>query len=743
VVAVSGSASAGWLQKSSDDENFREASHQPGEAAGQVAAAADGRYVGVERVFPRLRFNRPVFLTGAGDGSGRIFIVEQDGVIRVFGGNDHPEPDGPGQSSVFLDIRQKVNRRGNEEGLLGLAFHPDFADNGQFFVHYSLKSEPRGREGAPNVLARYCVDPADPDRANPDSEEVIFRQPQPYSNHNGGMIAFGPDGHLYVSLGDGGSANDPHGHGQDLSTLLGAIIRIDVNRAIGEERYAIPDDNPFVDTPRARPELWAVGLRNVWRFSFDRESGLLLAADVGQDRIEEVNVIEKGGNYGWNRFEANSDFNLDTRLVSGRHVPPVAMYGRSEGISITGGYVYRGEDYPQLRGKYFYGDYVSGNLWALSGNQSGDYTSELVRRTGRSIASFGEDDRGELYLVSFDGGIYRIVATDQPEDTFADWPRRLSETGFLSVINEQAAEAMGKLQELSRFVAEEYVPYELNAPFWSDGAGKQRFIRLPEGQRLKYTDEGTWEIPVGTVLVKQFSGSSLGRDTPFETRIIKRTEAGWQAATYVWNQALEKTGEIEAHLLPAGKQFEVYQRQGRTWQITSWHAPSSAECASCHVSTAGFVLGLNTAQLNRDVDGQNQLLRWQEQVLLELPVDFDLQQAPRYHALHDQSSTLESRVRTWLDVNCAMCHQPNGPGNANIDLRFATALPATGMVGQPPAQGDFGIADAMILAPGHPDKSLLWHRVRTLGSGRMPNIGSNRVDETAVSLIRQWIEAMP
>ena len=285
------------------------------------------------------------------------------------------------------------------------------------------------------------------------------------------MIEFGPDGFLYVTLGDGGAANDPEGNGQKLSSMLGSIIRIDVDHTQSDLNYAIPDDNPFVDVEGARPELWAIGLRNVWRFSFDRETGELFAADVGQDKIEEVNIIEKGGNYGWNRFEANSDFNLETELAIGEHAKPVAMYERSWGISITGGYVYRGDDYPELQGKYFYGDYVSGNLWALAKNDQGEYEDELVRRTGRSIASFGEDDRGELYILSFDGGIYRVVSTAEPENTFADWPKKLSETGLLVSMKEAT-------------FSPDLIPYELNAPFWSDEAAKQRYIKLPPGEKM-------------------------------------------------------------------------------------------------------------------------------------------------------------------------------------------------------------------------------------------------------------------
>ena len=688
----------------------------------EPAAEPAAPFVGISRVWPNLRFERPVFLTGAGDGSGRIFVVEQQGVIRVFKKTAGQDTSSVKSSSVFLDIRELVNRQGNEEGLLGLAFHPDFKNNGQFFVHYSSRrNKPKKLSGvAPNVISRFVVSADDPDVADVDSEEIILGQKQPYRNHNGGMIAFGPDGYLYASFGDGGFKDDPQGNGQKLSSWLGSIIRIDVDRKQDRAKYAVPADNPFVGQAKVRPELWAIGLRNVWRFSFDRDDGTLFAADVGQNRFEEVNVITKGGNYGWNRYEANDDFDRKTKLTLDENIKPVASYGREWGISITGGYVYRGKDFPQLQGYYFYGDYVSGNLWSLKKTADGKYHNSLARRTGRSIASFGEDDEGELYLVSFDGGIYRVVVTSEPEDTFADWPKLLSDTDFyVSTADKKLSPRM--------------IPYMVNAPFWSDGADKQRYLMLPDGEKLGYRDVGSWEVPVGTTLLKNFEVRRDSRRRPIETRLIKRVESGWESATYVW----DRKGK-DAELLPSGKQFELGLGHG----LTTWHAPSSSECASCHVDAAGYVLGLNTAQLNRQLDDKNQITILQENGWLELPADFDLASAAKFHSAADESGTLEQQVRTYLDVNCAMCHQPTGPGNANIDLRYEVALEKTRMIDELPAQGDMGIAGARVVSRGNPDKSLLLKRIETLGAGRMPVIGSNVVDEAAVELIREWIESL-
>ncbi len=669
--------------------------------------------IGVERAFPLLRFERPVFLAGAGDASGRIFVVEQDGVIRWFDGDD------PSSSALFLDIRDRVNRRGNEEGLLGLAFHPRFAENGTFFVHYSSS-----RSDMTSTISRFRVSETDPKRADGGSEEVLFEEKQPYRNHNGGMLAFGPDGYLYISLGDGGAANDPHGNGQNLETVLGAILRIDVDDSEDGLRYAIPDDNPFAyEEEGVRRELWAFGLRNVWRFAFDRDNGDLWAGDVGQNRFEEILLIEEAGNYGWNANEGLERFS-NAEISLGEPIEPVAAYGRDLGISVTGGYVYRGKRHPALIGSYFYGDYASGNLWRLVRNDEGGFESQLVRRTGRSISSFGEDDEGELFLTSFDGGIYRIVPTASPEDTFASWPIRLSETGVFASVPE------GRL-------GEHMIPYEINVPFWSDGAAKQRYIGLLEGGVLEYQRHGAWEVPVGALLVKNFEIKDLGRSRTLETRMILRTSQGWKAATYVW----DASGN-EAQLAVEGRQFELYPGA----LVRTWHAPSASECVSCHTASSGFVLGLTTAQLNRTVDGANQIEAMARRELVQVPDDFDPQTAPRFPAdladLPTQSAELERHARAWLDVNCAMCHQPRGTGNASIDLRWQTPLAETRMLNEPPSQGDLGLADPRILASGKPGQSLLLHRVETLGDGRMPNVATNIVDADGVRLLRAWIEAL-
>jgi len=681
-----------------------------------VAEDDDGQHVGIERAFSRLRFNRPVYLTGAGDDSGRLFVVEHAGIVRWFSQTEENPI-----SRVFLDISDRVSRRGNEEGLSGFAFHPRFKDNGFVFCHYSSDRQRTGdKDVATSIISRFKISDA-PNVVDPTTEEILLTIPQPFENHNGGAMQFGNDGYLYFSLGDGGG-NNPMGNGQRLSSMHGAINRIDVDSAANGKPYGIPADNPFASDPQAAPELFAIGLRNVWRFSIDRKTGELWAGEVGQQRTEEVNIVQKGGNYGWDRYEASDDYKKETKLAIDRHDKPVASYDHKWGGSISGGYVYRGKKFPALDGSYFFGDYMSGNLWRTRKDKTGEYQTELVRRTGRSIVSFGEDDEGELFLLSFDGGVYRIVLTDRPEDTFKDWPAKLSETGLFTSLATQTP-------------AENLVAYEVNVPFWSDNAEKSRFFVLPEGKSLGYRSNGSWEVPVGTTLVKNFNITIERRKRILETRLIKRIDDGWEAATYVW----DKKGQ-DAELLPNGKQVEIGGLRTRQ----SWHAPSSSECASCHVDAAGYVLGLSTAQLNRSsADGKsNQIEDWVRKGFVNLPADVNLETANRFCSPYDENADLEARARVWLDVNCAMCHQPEGPGNANVDLRYATSLEGTKMIDVRPAQGDLGIVDAKLIAPGHPERSLIVHRIETLGQGRMPMIGSNLVDEKAVKLLNEWIQSM-
>lgn len=358
--------------------------------SGTPAAFARPLSIELRPAFGTERFSAPLGLEAAPD-SEALFVVEQGGQISRL----TPTPGGF-ERILFLDISKRVIARG-ERGLLGLAFHPRFHSNGLFFVHYS--EAPTGD----TVIARYRT--GSDRRGDPASEERILEVKQPYANHNGGQIRFGPDGLLYIGLGDGGSAGDPENRAQDRSTMLGKILRIDVDHTDPGLRYRIPADNPF-RAPGERGEIYALGLRNPWRFSFDRLRGALWAADVGQNAWEEIDRVEKGGNYGWNALEGNTCFKPRIFCSPERYQAPIYVYPHSEGASITGGFVYRGTELPALVGRYIYGDFISGKIWALSLDGK---SNELLLDTELTISSFGEDRAGELYVIAYgDGVVHRL-----------------------------------------------------------------------------------------------------------------------------------------------------------------------------------------------------------------------------------------------------------------------------------------------------------------------------------------------
>jgi glucose/arabinose dehydrogenase len=378
--------------------------------------------VGVKEAFPH-RFNRPVFLRSVPRRAQTpsveyLAVVEQAGVIWVF--ENDPEVS---RKKVFLDLQKKVHSEGNEEGLLGLAFHPRFVENGYFYVYYShFEDSIRS-----SILSRFTCTSRETLLVDPASEKRIMKIPQPYSNHNGGALEFGSDAYLYIALGDGGFANDPHHFGQDLSELLGSILRIDVDRSESGRAYGIPPDNPFIGVPEACPEIWAYGLRNPWRFSFDRKTGQLWAGDVGQNLWEEIDIIVKGGNYGWKLREGAHSFSSRLFAPSSALIEPIFEYNHSQGVSITGGYVYRGTEFPELYGAYIYGDFQSRQVWALWYDGQKVIENRPIFLCPHYLASFGESAQGELYLCAFDGKIYKMVA--QSPKKKKSFPEKLSQTG--------------------------------------------------------------------------------------------------------------------------------------------------------------------------------------------------------------------------------------------------------------------------------------------------------------------------
>ncbi len=677
------------------------------------------------RAFASLTFSRPVFLTAAPDGTDRLFVVEQDGRVLVF-----PNRDNVAVSEVrtFLVLRASaggpVSREGNEEGLLGLAFDPRYATNRTFYIHYSAASPRR------SVFVRYQTQAANPDAADLTTAQVILTVDQPYDNHNGGWLGFGPDGYLYVALGDGGDGNDPQQHAQNMDDLLGKILRLDVS---GQTTYAIPADNPFVGQAGTREEIWCAGMRNPWRCSFDRNTGALWAGDVGQVQREEIDLIRRGGNYGWRLYEGTRSNINPAGVPAADFDAPVREYGRTDGSTVVGGYVYRGPTLPSVRGAYIHGDYGSGRVWALVHDGIGMVSNTLVSSVN-GLVSFGEDRFGELFAVSLNGGIYRFSDTGGGGGG-APYPALLSLTGLFS-------------DTATLTPHPGLIPFDVASPLWSDGAFKRRWAALPDGARIAFADTGAWTFPVGTVLVKHFelelvSGDPASR-TRLETRVLVHETTGWAGTTYRWNAA-----QTDADLLVGGEDA-VYTIQdplapGGMRDLT-WHFPSRTDCQRCHTVASGSILGVRTGQLNRDLDygtvnpvTDNQLRSWNHIGLFTSDIG-----APAGHEAwpspSDVNATLAGRARSYLAANCAQCHLPNGPAPGGLDLRWNTSRAAMNVIDVRPTNGDLGLLDPWRVRPGSRASSVLYLRMTVLDPTRMPPLAHESIDPEGTAVVGAWID---
>ena len=682
----------------------------------------------VTRAFPNLTFTQPVYLNSAHDGSNRIFVVEKRGIIRVFANDQRA-----GASQVFLDLTDRVfARAGNDErGLLGLAFDPDFANNGYLWVNYTAQGP-----GTPTTISRFKVSDANPDVADPGSEVVALSFAQPYGNHNGGMLEFGPDGMLYISVGAGASSSDPDNNAQNNLTLLGKILRIDVKDMGNDGLYKIPPDNPYVNNANAREEIYATGLRNVWRFAFDDFTGQLWAADVGQRTIEEVDIIEKGGNYGWRPMEGQRCYNPQQDCESPLFLPGVAHYDHTVGLSITGGYVYRGDLLPELGGAYIYGDFANGQIFALTPSDGNapdppegheideDYQVIELALTNLKISSFGEDDNNELYIVDYaSGGIYRLERA-APVDDFEPLPQTLTETGCFADVASQTLDPG-------------LIPYSVNSQLWSDGAGKTRYFALPEGGKITFDETGAWDFPEKTVVVKNFYLKQGGQDQIIETRFMVKGAETWFGYSYQWND-----DRTEAFLLP-GAATKTFQTDGGP---ITWDYPSRAQCKACHTEASGQVLGLQTGQLNKDFAGpagspDNQIERLVAMNAFANPPAGDVSALAHYPDPYGDAP-LADRARSYMQSNCAPCHLPNGTATSDIDLRYEMPLSQTRTCNIEPKEGDLGINGLLLISPGNAEASAMYQRTVRRDDDGMPPLASRVIDDPGTTLIRDWINSL-
>jgi len=683
-------------------------------STGLVQRPANPRCVAAERpasdaavqllpAFEAHRFARPVALLQAPDSADVWYVVEKTGrVVRIPDESD-------ATATVFLDLSEVVHARPSEMGLLGLAFDPEFASNGHVYVSWNRQEGSREY----SRISRFTRFPGDETIALT-TELVMLDFEQPYENHNGGHLEFGSDGMLYISFGDGGSAGDPLEYGQNRDVLFGKILRIDVRNATESAPYAIPPDNPFASEGGA-PEIYAWGLRNVWKFSFDRATGDLWAGDVGQGEWEEVNLIRNGGNYGWRVYEGNACFLENAECGELVSEPPVVEYSHAEGLSVTGGVVYRGAELPSLVGRYVYGDFVSGRIWAVSYDPlTGVAVPELLLdSTGLAIAGFGQGADGEVYVVDYgngdDGQMYRLTAAEPVQATA--FPERLSQTGcFDSEIPSRPASGL--------------LPYSVRVPFWSDGARKERWFAIPDDTTIAVDERGDLELPVGSVVVKHFY-----RDEQlFETRLMMRhRDGGWAGYSYAW--------------LPDGSDA-VWVRGGEVREVAGepWLFPSSAQCLACHTDIAGRTLGLELAQLAGPFDYPGGSRADQITTLQHIGVlPQQLPQVRPLPKLDDPSESDADRAHAWLHTNCAFCHAPDAPGRSNADFSWYSGDLAS-LCDLEPLAGDLGIDGATIVSGGDLDRSLLWLRTQRRDAYAMPPLGSYRADPDGTRLLRAFIE---
>jgi uncharacterized repeat protein (TIGR03806 family) len=709
-----------------------------------------------ERAFPKLTFEEPLELQ-PGHGTDRLFVAGRWGKVWSFVNKKDAD-----KADLVLEFKPGVDAKGepSKKVIYSITCHPKFKDNGYLYVTWIPDNS---KEGIPNGsrVSRFTVK-GEPPVADMASEKVIFEWPN--GGHNGGCLRFGPDGMLYIVTGDGSGIADEFVIGQDLSSIHAKLLRIDVDHPDAGKNYGVPKDNPFVNTTGARPEIYAYGLRQLWRYSFDSKAGDLWGGEVGQDLWEMVYKIQKGGNYGWSVMEGTHEFRPERKKGPTPILKPVAEHSHTDFRSITGGYVYHGKRLPELLGSYIYGDFDTGRVWAFNpvsgiivngeGTQQKLETAvnhrELARTTYR-IVSWGEDADGEIYFCDFTGGgIHQLVKALAVKQAY--FPRKLSETGIFTSTKDHK-------------VAPGIIPYDVNAQLWGDHAIKQRFIAIPGNGQIGF-DEITypqpspgstpgWRFPDGTVLVKTFS-MELERYNPksrkrIETRLLHfqqfpgTQEYGdqyWRGYTYRWNEE-----QTDAELVDEkGLDIPLRIKDSDKLVEQNYRIPSRAECTLCHTNAHKFALGVATMQMNRDhaYDGviANQLATLEHIGIFSKPLPKSPEELPTLANYDDKSLPIEVRARSYLHSNCAHCHIKWGGGNAEFKLLATLPLKEMGIVNVPPAHGNFGIQDAKILVPGHPEKSILVHRMAMTGLGRMPHIGSRVVHESAVEVVREWIKGM-
>jgi uncharacterized repeat protein (TIGR03806 family) len=667
--------------------------------------------------FPGRTFSAPVGIAQAPGDAAHFYVWEQGGKVRRI------DATGTAAPIDVVDVTTTPEGSlvvGAESGLLGLAFSPNYQTNHTVYLSFNPASA-SAAAGFKSFIARMTAS-ADGTSFDTATQQPVLSLDQPFTNHNGGNILFGPDGYLYFGLGDGGSGGDPGNRAQDLTLWFGKMLRIDVD---GQTTYAIPPTNPFAGSTTAKQEIYAFGLRNPWRWSFDRATGELWVGDVGQNVWEEVDKVQLGGNYGWNKCEGNHKYdpaNPNAADAGPCDLPgaiaPIVDYSHLDpmgGNVITGGYVYRGTAMPSLVGSYIYVDEGSGRMWRVAYDAAGKTSNELLLETGKNLTSFGEGIDGELYVTSVgDGIVYKLAPTGaQPPTNF---PMTISATGCFSP--DVPAQASASL-----------FAYDVNTALWSDGADKRRWMQLPPGGMIHANADGDWDLPVGTVLIKEFSFGGKR----VETRLLVHHDDGdWGGYSYEWSD-----DQTDATLLLSSKTKDLGNGQ-------SWYFPSRSDCLRCHTQAAGRSLGLETLQMNRDAPtgGGNQLDLLTAMGAFDAPLGGAPATLPALPHIDDMNAPLDARARAYLHANCAFCHRMNGTAPAPPDWRFPLTLAETGACNGTPQDGDLGHTGAKVIAPGMPDLSVASLRAKATDAYRMPPLASHVVDADGTALLDAWITSL-
>ncbi len=665
-----------------------------------------------EQVFTQITLNDALEMISV-PGAHRFVAVEKNGKIWSF--KDSPDT---AAKDLLIDLKP-------DHPLLqhayGIAFHPQWQKNGYVFLTYAYGD--KVLDGT--KLSRFKLTQQEPPVLDPKSEAVLLTWQS--GGHNGASIQFGPDGMLYISTGDATAPSPPDSlkTGQDLSDLLSSILRIDVDHAENGKAYAIPKDNPFLKTPKAMPEIYAFGFRNPWKISFDQK-GRLWCGDVGWELWEMIHLVPKGGNHGWSAMEASQPIMPETK-GPGDIIPPVAAHPHTEAASITGGYVYHGSRFPELRDAYIYGDYETGKIWALWHDGTQVTRREEIADTPHKIATFGLSDDGELYWMNWekDTRIYRLSknpAVGKP----SQFPRKLSQTGLFTDTAAQTP-AAGVL------------PFEIAEPMWQDGAKAQRFVALSEGKSIQTTVSGPADKPnykvewpadsvlARTITVGQPSRLSDATGTvalparKIETQVLHFDGETWNGYSYRWNDQ-----GTDAELVGVDGEEFIIDKQ-------PWRIHGRAECARCHNNWSGFALGFQPDQLV-SISGKKP-----EEAAALCNGPFFERLKNRLVSSHDDKAELESKARAWLHANCAHCHRRHGGGSVQLMVNADLPTAETLMQNEKPVRGDLALTDARVISPGKPEQSVLLARIARSGNGHMPMIGAREVDPNGFRLLWDWI----